>query len=92
LRQISVTAFARFRNGGLIVTAGGLAAGSRWEAAMAAPAAGKQWAAMTSDKKLDFLFAWCTSMDRTIESEKVQMQAMSARIRAVEEKVGPRRH
>jgi hypothetical protein len=59
---------------------------------MAAPAAGKQWAVMTSDEKLDFLFAWCTSMDRTIESEKVQMQAMSARIRAVEEKVGPRRH
>ena len=55
---------------------------------MVAPAAGKQWAAMTIDEKLDFLFAWCTSLDRTIESEKVQMQAMSARIRAVEEKVG----
>jgi len=76
---------------GLIVTAG-VGPGSRWEAAMVAPAAGKQWAAMTSDEKLDFLFAWCTSLDRTIESEKVQMQAMSARIRAVEEKVGPRRH
>ena len=59
---------------------------------MVAPAAGKQWAAMTSGEKLDFLFAWCTSMDRTIESEKVQMQAMSARIRAVEEKAGPQRH
>jgi hypothetical protein len=41
---------------------------------------------MTSDEKLDFLFAWCTSMDRTIESEKVQMQAMSVRIREVEER------
>ena len=59
---------------------------------MAAPAARKQWAAMTSDETLDFLFAWCTSLDRTIESEKVQMQVMSARIRAVEEKVGPLGH
>jgi hypothetical protein len=55
---------------------------------MAAPAAGKQWTARTNDEKLDFLFAWCTSMDRTIESEKVQMQAMSARIQAVEDRSG----
>ena len=48
---------------------------------------------MTSDEKLDFLFEWCTSMlDRTIESEKVQMQPMAARIGAVEEKLGPLRH
>jgi hypothetical protein len=53
---------------------------------MAAPAARKQWASMTSDEKLDFLFAWCTSLDRTIESEKLEVHAMSARIRAVEEK------
>jgi hypothetical protein len=59
---------------------------------MAAPAAGKQWAAMTSDEKLDLLFAWCTSLDRTIEFEKAQLQAMSVRIRAVEEKIGPRRY
>jgi hypothetical protein len=68
------------------------AAGARWEVAMTAPSARKQWAAMTSDEKLDFLFEWCTNMDRTIESEKVQMQARSARIRAVEEKLGPLRH
>jgi hypothetical protein len=58
------------------------------EAAMTAPAAGKQWWVLSGDEKVDFLFTWCTSMDRAIEFEKLQVQAMSARVRAMEEKTG----
>jgi hypothetical protein len=54
---------------------------------MAAPAAGKQWA-----RNLIFFLHGAPAWIGPFESEKVQMQAMSARIRAVEEKVGPRRH
>jgi hypothetical protein len=56
------------------------------EAGMTAPAAGKQWATMSSDEKLDFVFAWCTSMDRAIEFEKAQAHLLSTRVQAMEER------
>jgi hypothetical protein len=59
---------------------------------MTAPAAGKQWAAMTSEEKLDFLFAWCTSMDRATEFEKLQVHAMTARLWTIEEKLHLQSH